>query len=738
MDPSGGSATTKLNGKSASLSQAATQQNGHDDIMGHGLSPNPYKWTEEEVVQWIKHIGYSQYAELFTQEHVNGEALLALTKDEFGQLGIYALGHTKNILSKIQLLAKAATKFKPRDPYTDNDFKSPYTFDQRDYWASHPEAYSQDKQRDKNTYWELWTKIVQHRDFMMEHDYKKLMSRSGLAKHDIDMIWKLATSQNHGRCSFDEFTSIMKLSHLAQTRIPLYIINVSKLIFYHPPLASTEFFEFSAIFSDLQKQQVLQNMVGFYNLPSPILDSDDRLMELEKKALRPYHPIHFEINAKVLIATFSDTISEEQIQELEKGVLKTLKDQMGFGKNMQMLDKVYVQRPSPKELGMTPAGPPPDAANPAMNTLQPNAANLQHNHMNAHHGNKALAAYKTENLGMYHPMNNNNGNHVQAAPHAHSAMNVYEYQHQPAPPHHGAVPPMYADTMESGTPAMSDKINVHEMQAILLCDDFWEEFRVRSEIDKLILSSDEKIRTRQAMQMVAKLRNVALKAVKFTDEGVKIIANKTKFELKEQFVNEASLDLLHLKATLLGLSEMDIPQQVYAKNVVVNNGHNGKQQRNNDMSPSEEMYKGIVIEGLPDAITNDDENIRRLDSAVLNEFIVSHIEVVDNVLRITFANEVTHKNINQLRKYLKSFLKDDIKLDKKSMKNVSIIPHTRDTWKGETTERSVEVHNNNQYINVGMDSITATPNQQGINPVPMHQHHNNYNYQGQPHYYNHQ
>ncbi len=103
---------------------------------------------------------------------------------------------------------------------------------------------------------------------------------------------------------------LWKLSHLSQIRIPLYIINISKLIFYHPPLASVEFFEFSSIFSDLQKQQVLQNMVGFYNLPSSILDSDDRLMELEKKALRRYHPIHFEINAKVLIATFSSIISD--------------------------------------------------------------------------------------------------------------------------------------------------------------------------------------------------------------------------------------------------------------------------------------------------------------------------------------------------------------------------------------------------------------------------------------------
>merc|ERR1719464_2473928 len=108
-------------------------------------------------------------------------------------------------------------KQQPRHPQGQGGPNSRYDFDQRDYWASHPEAYSQDKQRDKNTYWELWAKIVNHRDFMLEHDYKKLMSRSGLAKHDIDMIWKLSTNQNHGRCGFDEFTSIMKLSHLAQS-----------------------------------------------------------------------------------------------------------------------------------------------------------------------------------------------------------------------------------------------------------------------------------------------------------------------------------------------------------------------------------------------------------------------------------------------------------------------------------------------------------------------------------------
>ena len=47
---------------------------------------------------------------------------------------------------------------------------------------------SLDKARDKNTYWELWSKIVSNRDFMLEHDYRKMMSRSGLAKDDIDIV----------------------------------------------------------------------------------------------------------------------------------------------------------------------------------------------------------------------------------------------------------------------------------------------------------------------------------------------------------------------------------------------------------------------------------------------------------------------------------------------------------------------------------------------------------------------
>ena len=125
------------------------------------------------------------------------------------------------------------------------------------------------------------------------------------------------------------------------------------------------------------------------------------------------------------------------------------------------------------------------------------------------------------------------------------------------------------------------------------------------------------------MQIISKLRNISLKSVKFTDEGVKLIANKTKYELHEQFMSK-SHDLIHLKATILGLSEMDIPQL----NQLNNKRAPHHQPDIITASPTEEMYKGIVIEAVPDVVTNEDENIRKLDSAVLNEFIGSHIEVI--------------------------------------------------------------------------------------------------------------
>ena len=178
----------------------------------------------------------------------------------------------------------------------------------------------------------------------------------------------------------------------------------------------------------MKRAQMRLNMVGFYNLPASVLDSDDRLMELEKKVLRPYHPIYFEINAKVLIATFSDNIDEEALQRLATSIRTTLNAEMG---DAGQTEQLYVRRPSPKELGVTPAGPGPG--------------------------------------------------------------------------------PVHAQE-EAG---------------------FWGEFRRRSQLDAVVTpqDGDKKIRTRQAMQLIANLRAQKLKGIKFTDDGVKCNANKTRNQL---------------------------------------------------------------------------------------------------------------------------------------------------------------------------------------------------------------
>ena len=186
-----------------------------------------------------------------------------------------------------------------------------------------------------------------------------------------------------------------------------------------------------------------------------------------------------------------------------------------------------------------------------------------------------------------------------------------------------------------------------------MSENFWEEFRARSGIDTIIPKDDTKIRTKAAMQIIGRLRDVPLKHINYLDPGVNELQLQTKAQLRNE-MNDWTMTRL---AALLGLPEEYIP----------------------------EVYKGIIIEGLPDIITSDDDTIRKLDQAVLFTFIVSHIEVVDNVLRITFKKDVSQSDIDQLRRLLKAFLKDRIKLDKKSMKNVSLIPHTRDTWREQTT-----------------------------------------------------
>lgn len=186
-----------------------------------------------------------------------------------------------------------------------------------------------------------------------------------------------------------------------------------------------------------------------------------------------------------------------------------------------------------------------------------------------------------------------------------------------------------------------------------MSEDFYEDFRVRTQLDTVMPNHDTKIRTKAAMSLIAALRGVPLRTIQYLDKGVKELQQTTKAQLKAE-MSEWTLTRL---ALILGIPQEWIP----------------------------EVYKGIIIEGLPEIITQDDDTIRKLDSEVLYSFVVSHIEVVDNVLRITFKKDVSQQEIDKLRRLLKSFLRDIMKIEKKLMKCVSLIPHTRETWRGETT-----------------------------------------------------
>ncbi len=57
-------------------------------------------------------------------------------------------------------------------------------------------------------------------------------------------------------------------------------------------------------------------------------------------------------------------------------------------------------------------------------------------------------------------------------------------------------------------------------------------------------------------KLINKLRNISLKTVKFTDSGVKLIANKTKYELMNEF--NKNINNIHFKACILGIQSIII------------------------------------------------------------------------------------------------------------------------------------------------------------------------------------
>ena len=64
-------------------------------------------WSEEEVADWVYNIGYSSesgpgelsaYAELFRDHHITGRRLFRLNGDDLLQIGIFAVGHRRDLL----------------------------------------------------------------------------------------------------------------------------------------------------------------------------------------------------------------------------------------------------------------------------------------------------------------------------------------------------------------------------------------------------------------------------------------------------------------------------------------------------------------------------------------------------------------------------------------------------------------------------------------------------------------
>jgi SH3/ankyrin repeat-containing protein len=63
-------------------------------------------WQPGQVSEWLSHIGFAEYSDVWEENDIHGEHLLGLDKDDLRELGVTALGHRKTIAKAINTLSE--------------------------------------------------------------------------------------------------------------------------------------------------------------------------------------------------------------------------------------------------------------------------------------------------------------------------------------------------------------------------------------------------------------------------------------------------------------------------------------------------------------------------------------------------------------------------------------------------------------------------------------------------------
>src|SRR5215468_2613751 len=63
-----------------------------------------------EVAAWLRELGLEQYAQLFRDNHIDGEILCGMTAEDLKELGISSFGHRRRLLNAITALGRPPTR----------------------------------------------------------------------------------------------------------------------------------------------------------------------------------------------------------------------------------------------------------------------------------------------------------------------------------------------------------------------------------------------------------------------------------------------------------------------------------------------------------------------------------------------------------------------------------------------------------------------------------------------------